>query len=471
MDVFTPSSIQGTHWLHISNTAQFNTFTTDINIIAIEAHAPESSPEIPLDFDMTLLFPEYEPTTYILSKGSIYTNCEPSIALYDIKSVIDNSLYTYYYTTQWNTTSSYIQYDSGKEILFYVNQYTLQFGQNQFSTFPTSWILEGSNDEYSWTELDRRSNILINTQYNKYTVSMKNVVAYRYYRFYFTALQSGLSVGSLQLVDILLSAQKITAYCEAYNDFPSVPAGTYSRTSCQPGYSGLMKAYCDPLTNSFMSFDFVDCKLNRPSNLEYPSIVYEFILHIPISPIVPSVVGIVHRYAMYNALPEGLVFHTNNGTITGIPTVLTSSMAIKIYAENDAGPSNMVILYISVNQPFCRGQDGWDTTEMGETTIKYCSDNSSIFQKRKCQSSATPTWGPIEGDCKSNNSLSVYIGVGIGIFAFFALLIVIFCLWMRYKHSQHKKIRKLYVSLHLMHLFDNRPPTYTVKNTSKPVMI
>ena len=232
-----------------------------------------------------------------------------------------------------------------------------------------------------------------------------------------------------------------------------------------------MKAYCDPLTNSFMSFDFVDCKLNRPSNLEYPSIVYEFILHIPISPIVPSVVGIVHRYAMYNALPEGLVFHTNNGTITGIPTVLTSSMAIKIYAENDAGPSNMVILYISVNQPFCRGQDGWDTTEMGETTIKYCSDNSSIFQKRKCQSSATPTWGPIEGDCKSNNSLSVYIGVGIGIFAFFALLIVIFCLWMRYKHSQHKKIRKLYVSLHLMHLFDNRPPPYTVKNTSKPVMI
>ena len=73
-----------------------------------------------------------------------------------------------------------------------------------------------------------------------------------------------------------------------------------------------MRAYCDPLTNSFLSFDFVDCKLNRPSNLEYPSIVYEFILHIPISPIVPSVVGIVHRYAMYNALPEGLPYEQWN---------------------------------------------------------------------------------------------------------------------------------------------------------------
>ena len=109
-----------------------------------------------------------------------------------------------------NTSGAHwIKYDFGSGRSVCINKYKIQSRNNNDSgaNFPSSFVLQGSNDDSNWIDLDTRTGIIhpgtnqwspgVNTYY-----VFKNSVSYRYYRLYVSANTSGnlTYIGEVNLV-------------------------------------------------------------------------------------------------------------------------------------------------------------------------------------------------------------------------------------------------------------------------------
>jgi PQQ-like domain/Putative Ig domain len=86
-----------------------------------------------------------------------------------------------------------------------------------------------------------------------------------------------------------------------------------------------------------------------PSALTYPS-PQDYITGVAITPLVPTVTGVVAQFSVTPALPAGLMINATTGQISGTPTTATPAAEYVIMAQNSAG-STTFALFITVQIP------------------------------------------------------------------------------------------------------------------------
>lgn len=77
-----------------------------------------------------------------------------------------------------------------------------------------------------------------------------------------------------------------------------------------------------------------EISLPAPTDLDYGISELTLVVDTPMTPITPTVSGFVDMWSIDPALPAGLNFDTNDGTISGTPTQPTGPIAYTITAEN-----------------------------------------------------------------------------------------------------------------------------------------
>ncbi len=123
----------------------------------------------------------------------------------------------------WNGyTSGILKYDLGAGITKIVAKYTINCGYVVGQYNPTAWTFEGSNNDSDWTTLDTRSGISW-ASYEVKSFTFSNSTAYRYYRFYFTAVDGASSciIYELQSFEAIYSLQ-------SYSESTIKTQGSYS---------------------------------------------------------------------------------------------------------------------------------------------------------------------------------------------------------------------------------------------------
>ncbi|KAK8790987.1 hypothetical protein WA158_005618 [Blastocystis sp. Blastoise] len=409
----TLSSVTSTEWISYSGSAQFSDIQVGNNIIAIELHSSKSSNYPILDFDLLLLLPTYTNYPLDLNRGTASSNTREYSRIYSPEHIFDISLYTSYYSLEWDYSTSYILYDLGEKQRIYMNKYTIQIGQNTITNYPSSWTIYGSNNNVDWTLVDTRVEQYFTSRYQSLTYSVPNIYSYRYFKFYFTSNQNHSDSTIFELVGIQFFAERITCYCPENDNFESVPCGMYAYSTCPTGMEGKSKAFCDSSMGIFTNMDITGCILQPPSLLSYDiSKVITFYKGIPIDPLIPQVTGIVDSYTFPLAKYYGLLFDSTTGIISGTPTdAFTGIYTIQVKAINNAGTSNSFSISFSIVYPKCREYDNWSSTDIGSTVYRICPDNSLNVQERMCitNEQGLPEWGPITGYCKEETSITVYV--------------------------------------------------------------
>jgi hypothetical protein len=104
--------------------------------------------------------------------------------------------------------------------------------------------------------------------------------------------------------------------------------------------------------------------VSAPSNLNYTSSTISLTSGISMTPLIPTVNGIVTSYSVSLSLPSGISLNTSTGVISGTPTSAKSSTSYTITASNSSGSSRFPISIVI-----------YDLNLQTLTNFKYSSDN------------------------------------------------------------------------------------------------
>ena len=144
-EYLTPQTITGTIVL------EKDTFTNGTNILAVETHSvavPKTTKNV---FSATLLIADY--MTYTLLEGSPSADIDDG-GIHGLSKAFDQMTSTSYESGP-RCESAYMQWTYPMGSRYVVNSYTVNssFG-NCPNRFPTSWVVEGTNDGLSWSMVD-----------------------------------------------------------------------------------------------------------------------------------------------------------------------------------------------------------------------------------------------------------------------------------------------------------------------------
>lgn len=164
-------------------------------------------------------------------------------------------------------------------------------------------------------------------------------VALRYPNYSYVFIQ-GQEIGALVPSN---SGGKITNYSVS----PALPSGLVLNPSTgiisgKPTTISSLKSYTVTGSNSSGASSVtlnMTVIISPPTNLIYPSPV---ILKVgtAITPIVPTYTGIVNSFSISKSLPNGLVFNSITGVISGTPTALSATTVYTVTASNSSGSAS-----------------------------------------------------------------------------------------------------------------------------------
>jgi hypothetical protein len=137
---------------------------------------------------------------------------------------------------------------------------------------------------------------------------------------------------------------------DGYSVVPALPPGLWldgltGVVSGTPTTTSAPSAYTITAINAGGSakFRLILSVAEPPSRLSYRSPV-QVTVGMAIRALNPTVTGTVDHYAIFPALPAGLVIDAQSGTISGTPRVATNLMPYTITASSAAGRTDFVLL-------------------------------------------------------------------------------------------------------------------------------
>lgn len=118
------------------------------------------------------------------------------------------------------TAYEWLKVDLGSGVQKSISAYTISImGLGEYRFSPTTWKMQGSNDNSSWDDLDSQTNVLFSDNEMKTFTLSSPSAPYRYFRLYITAKRTPsryCGVGELELIgaesssSTLLGAKKIS---------------------------------------------------------------------------------------------------------------------------------------------------------------------------------------------------------------------------------------------------------------------
>lgn len=310
------------------------TFVLLTNHLAVELHAIRQS-EQSTSFDASVLFLFGDNGYYVGIDGSSNLEDDP----HHLASLFDMNPTTIFSHKQCKGTTIYWKYATRKEI---INHYAFVPSSSCPKQFPSSWVVEGSNDGINWTRVHQKEHIEVE-KIERLDFRFFSMRAFSSYRFRILDCEYAgnqlCNNNGLHIADILLYSDYLEPDClDEY--FPPAIIGDYAYLPCPDYSSGYQGYYCS--STGFVDYTY-ECTPFKPETILYPSSSMVFPVNIQIEPQVPLIEACCYSTEVYPSLPKGLTIDSNTGTISGIPTSPSKRSRYTISVHNSAGSSDIEI--------------------------------------------------------------------------------------------------------------------------------
>lgn len=399
-EYLTPQTITGTIVL------EKDTFTNGTNILAVETHSvavPKTTKNV---FSATLLIADY--MTYTLLEGSPSADIDDG-GIHGLSKAFDQMTSTSYESGP-RCESAYMQWTYPMGSRYVVNSYTVNssFG-NCPNRFPTSWVVEGTNDGLSWSMVDYMPETITYSSTAVVTRDFYPTRNFNSYRLRVTSCknmatseecEAGLTINEFAMYQKKVNFEQV---CQGDLTFGPALINGYSYSSCPKGYTGYRRRRC----LSDLTFGEVEnvCTPEVPSFYSYPQTSIELTAGMEISsPIVPTIVCVACTFTSNPKLPENLVLDAATGAISGAALNSTSSYFYTFTGRNSAGSiSTSLRISVVTSGANCPADyvNRWPSTVGGTNATRSCPDsvNYEGHMTRFCQNTVPPTWGQIINEC------------------------------------------------------------------------
>ena len=378
-----------------------------VNVLAVETHSVEVPTSRKNLFQGTLLIADY--TTYTLLEGEASADVDEG-GIHGLSKAFDQMLSTSYESGP-RCETAYMQWTYPMGSRYVVNNYVVDatFG-NCVNRFPTSWIVEGSNDGASWTMVDYLPETLTQGSSAKIERSFYPTRNFNSYRLRVTSCknmavaeecEAGLTINEFAMYQKKVNYDSV---CAGDLSFGPALINGYSYASCPNGYTGYRRRRC----LEDRTFGEVEnmCTPDAPSYYAYPQTSIELTAGMEISsPIVPTTVCVACTYTATPALPGNLVLNPSTGAISGAAMNTTSSSFFYTFTGRNSAGSISTSLRISVvasgaNCPM-DFMSNWPSTPGGTNATRECPDSVHYtgHLTRFCKSTVPPTWDSVIDEC------------------------------------------------------------------------
>ncbi|KAK8805505.1 hypothetical protein WA158_002161 [Blastocystis sp. Blastoise] len=384
--------------------------TTD-NIIGIQLYS--NNPFRTTEFYMDSAYTYGQKTRFINS----FTYSSPSAMVPDhpLTNLFDFDYYTY---TEF-TSDGIIDIVFNDEQAPLFNSISLQLWNTNIPTSLSIYGRESDNAEFITLLYDYQ--IVVDKSNTLWIDVPMGVLRLRYIQLTFKNTPS--NSNSIIISDLAFAYSNYqTTMCPSIDSFPSVGENIYSYKPCNPGYQGYQMRECDGLV--FEEIDNSHCTYLPPLELHYPDSIYQFFTYSPITDLTPSYRNIIQRFEISPVLPNGLVFDTEKGTISGIPTIPTNGTIIYTITGSNDKSSTSTKLSLQIIQGSCYPVDEYPQTTLFTTTTVSCGMGYVGERKRPCELDYKNNivWGETEDHC---TSIILIIGSSASILLVIAIIIVI----------------------------------------------
>ncbi|KAK8801171.1 hypothetical protein WA158_001941 [Blastocystis sp. Blastoise] len=372
------------------------------NILGIELHQGP----IPITVNYFSCYYYFYEKEQLVSTGGLYKGINSQLSYNDISKAFDNNI-----NTKWISynlcADAYAIFKSNNNKRQFITNYVLITGNNCNSRHPSSWKLEGSNDNgQSYDELDIVTNHIF-LQYNSHF--SRDFIPNKAYSEYkltflecnnpsiFNDTDSTCGHGHLQLAEIQFNIKRYENACMRLGDYPPAFHGEESHGKCPQYEDGYSYRTCN--NGVFSTVHSENCYVITPLSLSYPSIQSLYYYNHTIQQVVPIYEGIIYTFSIVPELPVGLVFNEVTGIITGIPLITSVNITYTVTASNISGSISTTFSF-SITDKYCETEGLWIIAPSPSINILPC---ESIYMdgnlSRTCSLTTYNGWGPIVHNC------------------------------------------------------------------------
>ncbi|KAK8807466.1 hypothetical protein WA158_004225 [Blastocystis sp. Blastoise] len=294
----------------------------------------------------------------------------------------------------------------------FINHYKVTNGEYCNRRSPSSWRIEGSNDNgATWILLDFQHQQFFNLHRKTFSYDFYSFQPYNSYRFITTECDNSdldtLLCGDtyFQLSEFGLYINNKVVSCVADGIWGPAIEGSYSFQKCSIEYTGIQRRLC---TGGIFGEIQQFCTVVAPTDLSYTGSPFIYHKNIPVS-LSPDIVGAELTYTIDPALPNGLTINQINGVISGTPTTNSNITTYTITAMNTAGSVSTTIM-IFIELVLCTSEDNWPLTEIGQEASLPCEDpiNYEGSRTRSCQLGYPAVWDSVVNNCQLRMPSIIY---------------------------------------------------------------
>ncbi|KAK8805736.1 hypothetical protein WA158_002392 [Blastocystis sp. Blastoise] len=191
-------------------------------------------------------------------------------------------------------------------------------------------------------------------------------------------------------------------YCQGEGEWPVTPSGETINLSCNDPvlYEGGKTRFCNYGYPAQWNEVVDTCTLRAPT-ITYSTTSIVGYKGIGITPLSPNVFGgQLSALSISPSLPNGLAFNTQNGLISGTPTVSSALASYTISVSNPTGVATASVSII-INISYCTADGEWSQIEAGQSSTLPCSDatNYEGTRTRSCSIAYPAIWSSVVDSC------------------------------------------------------------------------
>ncbi|KAK8814341.1 hypothetical protein WA158_008203 [Blastocystis sp. Blastoise] len=204
---------------------------------------------------------------------------------------------------------------------------------------------------------------------------------------------------SVSFESITLTISISSDTCDSIDIWPSKNIGEIIILNCTEGYTGSKSRVCISQGIHAIWSDIIDnCILLQPI-ISYSQSSYTLLINSSIIPIIPITQNIINNFTINPSLPNGLLFNTQTGIITGIPSLLSSSINYNITASNIYS-SITIHLIINIVNSICFSDGIWPDTQINNYSQLPCDNNEDYIGNKTRLCNHISIWEDIIDNCE-----------------------------------------------------------------------
>ncbi|KAK8812362.1 hypothetical protein WA158_007596 [Blastocystis sp. Blastoise] len=377
------------------------------NVLAVELHKKDTLPSINDFTYFTSFIPsgEYRVTDGVAWSDIEKTGDEGTDMLFD--NNIDTSV-----VSGPRCVGAIYQYTFNNGRKEFINHYKITNGNTCNQRTPSSWRIEGSNDNgITWTLLDYEHQQFFTSYKQTFSYDFYASQPYNSYRFIATECdntpldRNTCGDGYFQLSEFGLYINNKAVSCVSDGTWGPAVEGGYSFQECPTGSTGIQRRLC---TSGVFGEIQQLCSVAAPIVPSYVGSPFTYHKNIIVS-LSPILSDVESTYTIDPALPNGLTINASTGVISGTPLANSDITTYTITATN-AGGSVSTTIVILIDFVFCTSEDNWPLTEIGQQYDLPCEDpiNYEGSRTRSCQVGYPAIWGSVVNNCQLRIPTVIY---------------------------------------------------------------